>query len=150
ELLSAGRWVSFRFLSFAPGREIREGFIPIGRLSFSKEKYPDSYFEFFTKPMIRIYMPADGPAHYPDSHFSRIQQLIRAGGFKFLDEYQKELRFVLRSSPIKTTLYILAVLGFSWAWGLSVFFPREASPAMRVTDFVNKHRPNTAQDINLA
>lgn len=150
ELFSAGRWINISFLSFAPGRELSSGFIPIGRLSFSNVDYLDSYFEFFTQPPIRIYMPADGPTQYPDSHFSRIQQLIRAGGFKFLDEYQKELRFVLRASPIKTTLYILAVLAFSWLWGLSVFFPKEASPGMRVTDFINKHRPNTSQNINLA
>src|SRR6476661_354700 len=105
-LFSQGRWISFPFLPMAPGRELSSKLAPVGRLSFSIEKYTDSYFEFFTQPAIRIYMPADRPTRYPDSDFSRIQQLIRGGGFKFLDEYQQHLPRILRSSVLKTTLCV--------------------------------------------
>src|SRR5688572_6457726 len=78
ELRSGGKWISIAFLSFAPGREVDSGRVPIGELHFDQSDYAQSHFVFYTTPRIAIYMPADGPTSYPDSCFWRVQEMVGA------------------------------------------------------------------------
>src|SRR5690606_15358418 len=87
EVTAAGRRQVFPFMSFALGREIASGRVPVGELHFSKSRYADSHVVFYTTPRITVFMPVDGPATYPHSHFFRIQAVLRAGGFKLYDEH---------------------------------------------------------------
>ena len=132
ELRSAGRWVTIRFLSFATGRDIGSGLAPIGELHFSKSHYPDSHFVFYAEPRLVIYMPPDGPTAYPDSHFWRVQELLRRGWFRLYgDAAPATPSHVLRAHPGLTALYVLIVFALAWLYALSGFLPGEAGETMR-------------------
>ena len=57
----------------------------VARILFSRQHYVDSHIRFLTDPPIALYMPADGPTQYPDSHFWRLQAVIRGGGYQVED-----------------------------------------------------------------
>jgi hypothetical protein len=84
-------WVQVPFADFATGGQKRGMFNPcpkrgrVARNYFSRERYADSHIRFLTDPPISVYMPADGPTHFPDSVFWRIQQTIRSGGYETTD-----------------------------------------------------------------
>jgi hypothetical protein len=46
---------------------------------------PDRFFRFYTTPPITVYMPADDVHEHAQSHFGRIQQVIRSGRFATFD-----------------------------------------------------------------
>jgi hypothetical protein len=75
------RWQRFEFDSFAGRRRV------VGNISFSRANYTDSFVRFHTEPSITIYMPVEGPRAYPDSHFWRLQQVVRGGGYE-LEDYR--------------------------------------------------------------
>ena len=58
---------------------------PVAALSFSPERYEDSYIRFLSTPPLTVYMPAEGPTRFPDSVFSRILRVLSAGGHRFYD-----------------------------------------------------------------
>jgi hypothetical protein len=84
-------WVTVPFADVATGGEKRGLFNPnphrgrVARNYFSRERYADSHIRFLTDPPITIYMPAEGPTHFPDSVFWRIQQTILSGGYQLTD-----------------------------------------------------------------
>jgi hypothetical protein len=92
-VLSEGRWQEFPFADIAVRKEPawasrlkrRLGGRPfrphVGELFYVRQPYADSYIRFFTTPRLTVYMPADGPAEYPHSHFWRVQEVIRRGGY---------------------------------------------------------------------
>ena len=71
------------FGRFLPRRIKRVARLP--RVSFSPERYEDSYVRFLSTPPLTVYMPAEGPARFPDSVFSRILRVLSAGGHRFYD-----------------------------------------------------------------
>jgi hypothetical protein len=91
EVRGEHRWVTVPFADFAIGGEKRGLFNPnprrgrVARIYFSKERYADSHVRFLTDPPITIYMPANGPTHFPDSAFWRLQQVICSGGYQVQD-----------------------------------------------------------------
>ena len=47
---------------------------------------PDMFFEFYTRPRVKVYMPLDGQKEsYGSTWFLRIQNVIRQGGFETVD-----------------------------------------------------------------
>jgi len=46
---------------------------------------PDRFITFYTDPKITVCMPTDESADYADSHFFRISQVIRSGGYETWD-----------------------------------------------------------------
>lgn len=70
------------FGRFLPGKVRRP---PVAALSFSPARYEDSYIRFMSTPPLTVYMPAEGPARFPDSVFSRILRVLSAGGHRFYD-----------------------------------------------------------------
>jgi hypothetical protein len=42
---------------------------------------PDRFFLWYTDPPLRTCMPEDEPAEYAASYFSRIQGVLRSGGY---------------------------------------------------------------------
>jgi hypothetical protein len=70
-----GLW---RFLLSAPRRVV-------GEIQFNRDRYADSYLRILSDPSVTIYMPSDGPAHYPDSHFWQACATIRRGGYALHD-----------------------------------------------------------------
>src|SRR5687768_6959426 len=93
EVLSGGHWLAFPFKEIAVFQEPRWlirlkqrlGMLPlrarVADLVYVREPYEQSYIRFFTKPRLTIYMPAGGPALYPESHFWRVQEVLRRGGY---------------------------------------------------------------------
>jgi hypothetical protein len=140
ELLSAGKWLTFPFLSFAPGREIGSGRVPVGELHFAKSHYPDSHFVFYTTPRIAIYMPTEGPTAYPDSVFWRVQEVIRNGGLRLYED-GKRLPEVLDVRAARTPVYVLIVFLLAWLLMLSGFLPGRAGEAMRHFFLSNPRNP---------
>jgi hypothetical protein len=46
----------------------------------------EMFFEFYTKPPLKVYMPRDeSKAQYASSYFVRIQNVLREGGFHTFD-----------------------------------------------------------------
>lgn len=133
----------FPFLSFAEYREISSGRVPVGELRFSKSHYSDSHFLFYTTPRIAIYMPVDGPTAYPESHFWRIQKILREGGFKlYEDGPPKRPPSVLNVRWQRTPLYVLVVLTLAWVFGLCGYLPGHAGEAMRHFMLSNPRNPS--------
>jgi hypothetical protein len=93
DVRTAGEWRTFRFADFGLrqdsqwGARLKEklGIRPyrtlVAHLVYVREPYEESHFEFLTDPRLTVYMPADGPALSPDSHFRRIQEVLRRGGY---------------------------------------------------------------------
>jgi hypothetical protein len=144
ELRSRREWISIAFLSFAPGREVDSGRVPIGELHFDKRDYAQSHFVFYTTPRIAIYMPADGPTAYPDSCFWRVQEVIAAGGFRLYDgrDGKGPPPLLPDMSAGRSVAYILAVLIVAWVYGLSGFLPGRAGEVVR--DFLLSNPRNPA------
>jgi hypothetical protein len=47
---------------------------------------PDMYFEFYTRPRLKVFMPVDETKEsYGGTCFVRIQNVIRSGGFETID-----------------------------------------------------------------
>jgi hypothetical protein len=144
ELRSCGEWISIAFLSFAPGREVDSGRVPIGQLHFDQSDYAQSHFVFYTTPRIAIYMPADGPTAYPDSCFWRVQEVIGAGGFRLYDgrDGKGPPPVLPDMSARRSVAYVLAVLIVAWLYGLSGFLPGRAGEVAR--DFLLSNPRNPA------
>jgi hypothetical protein len=127
-----GRCRRYEFVDMARGRELATGRIPIGELHFSRTCYPDSHFVFYTSPPIKIYMPTDGPTRMPESHFWRVQEILRAGGFRLYDDGPpKRPLMMLNPSPTRTLLYVAIVLAVCWSYALSGFLPGTAGAIAR-------------------
>ena len=107
-------------------RPFRPGRVPVGELHFSKSHYPDSHFTFFTSPRIVIYMPTAGPTAYPHSHFWRVQELLRGGGFVLYDADRTPAKVLQPASPRLMRAWVLCVLSVAWLYGLSGFLPGRA------------------------
>ena len=44
------------------------------------------FFEFYTEPRLKVFMPIDETKEsYGDTYFVRIQNVIRSGGFETVD-----------------------------------------------------------------
>jgi hypothetical protein len=97
ELQSAGRWLTYPFEEMARWPwpawlwrslsrvGVRPGPLPVGDRDWFHAP-PDRYFAFYTEPPIVVYMPPDEPAGpYSRTHFFRVQQVMRAGGFTTFD-----------------------------------------------------------------
>jgi hypothetical protein len=142
EIRAAGQWLTFPFLSFARGREISSGRVPVGELHFSNSSYPDSHFVFHTAPRIAIYMPVDGPTSYPHSHFWRVQEVLREGGFRLYEGGPPRLPPpVLDPRPARTVAYVAAAFAFAWLYGLSGFLPGWAGDIARDCLLSNPRNP---------
>ena len=68
-----------RFLPRKPRRP------PVAAISFSPERYEDSYIRFLSTPPLTVHMPAEGPTRFPDSVFSRTLRVLSSGGHRFYD-----------------------------------------------------------------
>lgn len=65
----------------------------VGELFYVREPYSESYIRFYTEPRLTVYMPAEAPAEYPNSHFWRVQEVLRRGGYAADDvDTDKEFR----------------------------------------------------------
>lgn len=97
EVKSADRWLVFEFAAIAewPDRPawlwrlrrwlgLRPRFLLVADRDWF---YPNEkkYFAFYTKPKLVVYMPADSPTEYFQSHFVRIQEVMRQGGYSTND-----------------------------------------------------------------
>jgi hypothetical protein len=132
ELATPYKRIRLSFRAMALGREIASGRAPVGESHFSNDSYPDSRFVFYTTPPIAIYMPLDGPTAYPHSHFWRVQEMLRRGGFKVYDDGPPKWRpTVLNPRPARTVAYVLAILAFSWALVSTGFLPDPLGGAFR-------------------
>jgi len=132
EIVAAGKHLTFPFLDFARGREIATGRVPVGELHFSKSSYTNSHFVFYMTPRIVIFMPADEPTTYPNSHFWRVQAILRDGGFKLYEDGPPKLPpIVLDPRPARTIAYVMAALAFAWAYALAGFLPGMAGAVWR-------------------
>ena len=92
----------------------------VAHLVYVREPYEESYFEFFTEPRVRVHMPAGGPALSPHSHFWRVQEVLRRGGYAADDpDYAGERERVrLRQRPRALRLagrVLIAVAVVNWA-----------------------------------
>jgi len=142
EIIAGGRQLTFPYLDFARGREISSGRVPVGELHFSKVSYPDSHVVFYTTPRIAIYMPVDGPTRTPHSHFWRIQEVLRAGGFKLYDGGPPEpAPIVLDMRPTRTAMYVLMVLALAWLYAMIGFAPEPVGGTWRRFLFSNPRNP---------
>ncbi|GEM_PF-2287341 len=142
EIQTTGECLVFPFLAFARGREIASGGVPVGELHFSKSSYPDSHFVFYTTPQIVVFMPTDGPTRYPDSHFWRVQEILRAGGFKlYEDGPPKRMPIVLDPRPVRTVAYVVVVFALAWAYALSGFLPGPVGEGWQRLLLWNPHNP---------
>jgi hypothetical protein len=92
EVLSAGQWVVFHFADIArwPRPKSlrrylcrigwRPSWLPVGERDWFH--WPaERFFRFYTTPPLVICMPVDEPQDYGKSYFSRLQEVIRSGGF---------------------------------------------------------------------
>jgi hypothetical protein len=91
----AGEWSKVPFNTFAPqpepptvfgrflpGRAKRP---PVAAVSFSCDRYADSFIRFLSHPAVTLYMPAEGPTRFPESVFSHVLRVLAAGGHRFYD-----------------------------------------------------------------
>jgi hypothetical protein len=46
---------------------------------------PDMYFEFYTTPLLKVYMPLDEVKNLTSSVFARVKAVVRRGGFATFD-----------------------------------------------------------------
>ena len=96
EVKSAGNRLSFRFTDLA--RWPRPTWLHRILFRMGRRRYflavadrdwfhagADKFFSFYTNPRLVICMPADSPEEYKDSHFFKIQEVLRAGGFETFD-----------------------------------------------------------------
>jgi hypothetical protein len=97
ELLSAGRWVSFRFADIAEWPRPAFLWRWLARLGWRPSRLPvgerdwfhppsERFFRFSTQPRIVVSMP-DEPAEtsYGSTLFRRVQDVIQEGGFSTWD-----------------------------------------------------------------
>jgi hypothetical protein len=97
ELLSAGRWVRFRFariarwprpawlwraLHFLRWRRRR---LPVVADRDWFHRPPERFFAFYTQPRLVVYMPFDEPTGPHQSHFRQAQVVMASGGFHTFD-----------------------------------------------------------------
>jgi hypothetical protein len=97
EVLSAGRWVSFRLADIAvwphpaflrrwlASLGWRPRWLPVGERDWF---HPPSerFFRFYTRPPLVVYMPDEPPeTNYGSTLFRRVQDVMRAGGFDTWD-----------------------------------------------------------------
>ena len=142
EIRSAGRVMRFPLRSMAAGREIATGLAPVGELHWSAERYADAHVDFYTTPRLAIYMPADGPTRYPDSHFWLVQDVLRQGRFKLYDGGPpKQKPAVLDPRPERTVLYVVAVYAAAWCVCLSGYLPGAAGAFARGWLLGNRRKP---------
>src|SRR4051812_6648944 len=93
ELLSAGRWGSFRFADIAAWprpdflwrRLARLGWrlrwLPVGERDWFQPP-SERFFRFYTRPLIVVYMPDEPTAtNYGSTLFRRVQDVMLEGGF---------------------------------------------------------------------
>jgi hypothetical protein len=142
EIVADGKRHVFPFLSFARGREIYSGRVPVGELHFSKSRYTDSHVIFYTTPQITVFMPNNSPTEYPDSHFWKIQEILSAGGLKLYDDGPpKHPPAVLHPRPFRTFAYLVLILALAWLHPLAGTLPEPAGSAWRGFLFSNPHNP---------
>jgi hypothetical protein len=97
ELISAGRVVTHRFADIArwPSPRLlwkvlyriglRPRWLPVGDRDWSHEP-ADMFFEFFTVPPLKVYMPRDETKdNHRSSYFDRLQRVMEQGGFHTWD-----------------------------------------------------------------
>jgi hypothetical protein len=96
ELLSSGRWVTYRFEDIAEWPRprwlrrllaragLRPKWLPVGLRDWFKEP-PDRHFKFFCDPPVKVRMPVDEPEEHQASHFWRIQEVLGSGGYDTYD-----------------------------------------------------------------
>jgi len=97
ELLSAGRWASFRFAEIAAWPRPAFLWRRLDRLGWRRRCLPvgerdwfhppsERFFRFFTQPPIVVYLP-DEPAdmNYGGTLFRRTQEVMMEGGFNTWD-----------------------------------------------------------------
>lgn len=102
ELLSSGKWVTFKFFDMV--RWSNSSWLPrpwLSRFLFRVGKRSDwlpvadrdwfnppaeRYFEFYTNPPIKICMPVDELKEgYKETYFRRVQEIMAQGGFSTFD-----------------------------------------------------------------
>jgi hypothetical protein len=96
EVNTAGRWLTFPFPQIGRRQESRLASF-LKRL-VGKHPYPvmvadrdwfhpprDRFFLWYTDPPLRTCMPEDEPADYAAGYFSRIQVVLRSGGYATFD-----------------------------------------------------------------
>ena len=137
-VLSGGEWHDFPFADLAVrqepawatrlkrllgGRPYRPH---VGDLFYVRDPYSDSYVRFYTHPRITVYMPADGPTQYPHSHFWRMQEVLRHGGYAAddvdTDRDRRQRELARRPRWLRATgkaLFFAAMLNMvSWLAGV--------------------------------
>jgi hypothetical protein len=143
ELRTARERLVFPFMAFARGREIGTGRVPVGELHFSGSEYAASHFVFYTTPRVAIYMPAETWTAYPHSVFWRVQELLRDLGFRLYEGGPPKVApIVLDPRPLRTVVYVLAILGFALAYGLSGLLPGSVGEALRGFLLSNPRNPS--------
>jgi hypothetical protein len=96
ELLSAGRWLVYRFADIAawprPRRlwrwlarlGWRPRWLPVGERDWFHAP-PDRFIRFFTSPPVVVYMPDEVGVEYGNTVFRRAQEVMLRGGFSTWD-----------------------------------------------------------------
>ena len=96
EVNSAGQRITFRFadlaqwprpvwlrrLLFRLGQ--RRDFLPVADRDWFHPN-ESKFFAFYTEPKFVVYMPADSPQDYWESHFRKIQDVMLVDGFSSYD-----------------------------------------------------------------
>jgi len=96
QLLSAGRWLSYRFADMQKPLWPAPFWATVSRLGWRRPRFiaeghwfgdpRQRHIAFYLEPRLCVYMPShDWQADYSKSIFARIQTLIRLGGFVILN-----------------------------------------------------------------
>ena len=96
EMLSNDGWVTYRFEEIAAWprprwlrrllarRGLRPKWLPIAERNWFGAP-PDRYFRFFCDPPVTVRMPVDEPEGHEASHFRRVHDVLRSGGYQTYD-----------------------------------------------------------------